>query len=223
MLIAGYVFAGLYVLVSILHLIVCFKENEKWRRITKPFCMLFLGIAAVLILPKYPLVYCGAFLGMIGDLLLIWKKKFIPFAVGTAAFLCGHFCYFAQLVLLLNNKIPFWIFIILGILPFLCIGLLFPLTSKIFGKKNCLIGNFYIPFLTVMIVMGVLLAIYYSPTYWPGVCIAVGYTIFLASDSLLVYTLFIRDIKRRDFYIMITYLAAELLIILGFILMFISR
>ena len=42
-----------------------------------------------------------------------------------------------------------------------------------------------------------------------------GALMFLASDTILGFTMFKKDIKRRDFYIMATYLAAQVLIFCG--------
>ena len=41
---------------------------------------------------------------------------------------------------------------------------------------------------------------------------------FIVSDCFLTYTLFKRNVKRRDFYIMATYLLAQMLINLGFVM-----
>ena len=43
-----------------------------------------------------------------------------------------------------------------------------------------------------------------------------GMLFFCISDTYLVKTLFIKDDKRRDFYIMGTYLLAQVLILFGF-------
>ena len=45
-----------------------------------------------------------------------------------------------------------------------------------------------------------------------------GAILFITSDAILVNTHFGRKFKRYDFYIMLTYLLAEVLIISGFVL-----
>jgi hypothetical protein len=49
---------------------------------------------------------------------------------------------------------------------------------------------------------------------WYGVA---GMILFIISDSFLTYTMFIKDVKRRDFYIMASYLAAQVLFLFGII------
>ena len=46
----------------------------------------------------------------------------------------------------------------------------------------------------------------------------IGAVVFIVSDSILVWTHFGHKFKRYDFYIMLTYLIAEFLIVSGFIL-----
>jgi hypothetical protein len=52
------------------------------------------------------------------------------------------------------------------------------------------------------------------PLMWYGI---IGLVLFIISDSFLTYTMFIKDVKRRDFYIMFTYLAAQVLFLVGII------
>ena len=61
----------------------------------------------------------------------------------------------------------------------------------------------------------VALAVMKNPILWLNV---VGMSVFLVSDVYLVKTLFVKDDKRRDFYIMSTYLVAQCLLALGFVL-----
>jgi len=51
----------------------------------------------------------------------------------------------------------------------------------------------------------------------------IGSIVFIISDSILVVTHFGFKFKRYDFYIMLTYLVAELLIISGFVLTLMFR
>ncbi|MCI7212824.1 MAG: hypothetical protein MR467_01565, partial [Bacillales bacterium] len=62
-----YVFIGLFLLISIIHLVFCFKEMEKWRKITKPFCVIILAIAIAFASPTQYLIYIGLLFGVIGD------------------------------------------------------------------------------------------------------------------------------------------------------------
>ena len=206
---------------SIMHLVFCFIENEKLRKITKPICLLLLGIAAAVAAPKYPLIYIGAFLGAIGDVLLINKSKLTFFLAGTAVFICGHGCYFAQIMMHLSTYggfvFPWWAYLIVfGTLLVLTFAL-YPFDKKLAGIAT-LAGNFYMPFLVVLIASGVFLAIKMNQAGnnpLAGILISIGYLMFITSDATLIYTTFVKDIKRRDFPIMITYLLGEFGIVFG--------
>lgn len=215
MKIPGIIFLSLFGIISVVHLVFCFLESEKYRKITKPFCVLFLGIAAAFLLPNYPLVYIGAFLGVVGDIFLIKKEKFVLFAIGAVFFTAGHICYFTQMVKLLPYVVPWYSYLILAfVLAGFTFGL-YPITKKTFGTK-ALCGNFYMPFLVVMLALSIAFTVSNRTTY--GIPIICGYVCFLFSDGFLIYTTFIKDIKRRDFYIMASYLFAESLIVSGFVL-----
>lgn len=218
MIIASYVFFGLFALCSLVHLIFCFLEKEKARKITKTFCVTLLGIAAILYKPDAPLIYVGAFLGVIGDIFLIFKKNIKSFFFGTLFFISGHVLYLAQGILLINpNSTLHWsVYLVVGLILLLLIFGLYPITGKKLGPV-ALLGNFYMPFLLVLLSLGIYLAVV-NKNYVPGLLFTFGYFSFFISDSTLIYTSFFKDIKRRDFYIMLFYLAAQALIVAGLLL-----
>ena len=88
--IATYIFLGLFVVASVLQLAFAFIENQKLRRKEKICCMMMLGLAAVFAFPDQPLIYVGAFLGMIGDWCVLRKKTF---NIGVVSFFLGHLAY----------------------------------------------------------------------------------------------------------------------------------
>lgn len=211
---------GIY---CVMHLVFCFLEKEKLRKWTKPFCMVLLGIAALVAAPAHPLIYIGAFLGAIGDVLLINKSNLKFFLAGTAVFITGHILYYIQIILLFNSigiTVPWWIFLIVfGTLVVLTFAL-YPLDKKLAGIAT-LAGNFYMPFLVVLLATGIFFAVFSNKAglnIWPGIIFALGYFFFFISDSTLVYTTYVKDIKRRDFPIMITYLLGEFGIVFALLL-----
>ena len=218
MLIASYVFFALFALVSFVHLIFCFFEKDKARKISKPFCVSFLVIAAILYKPDAPLIYVGALLGVIGDIFLLKKQKIIFFLIGTFFFIGGHICYLTQAILLINPSatIQWYVYLIFALFLLIFTFALYPITRKKVGTP-AFVGNFYMPFLLVLASLGIYLAVV-NTNYVTGVLFAFGYLSFFISDSILVYTSFFKDIKRRDFYIMIFYLLAEALIVSGLLL-----
>lgn len=208
-----------YGVVSLVHLFFCLMEMEKARKITKLFCMPFLIAAAIVAVPGYPLIYIAPFFGLIGDFLLIWKKKLTFFILGMVAFLINHSCYFAQIIIFLTKtgtSVPWYFFMVMGIALFAITIGIYPFTKKLAGRA-ALLGNVYMPF---MVCVGIMSAWLLSELHinYPAMFILLGYVIFLLSDGILIYTKFKKDVKRRDFFIMSTYLIAQFLIVFGMVL-----
>ena len=68
------------------------------------------------------------------------------------------------------------------------------------------------------LLVSVLLTIFNPIIFNSFIYIIIGYFLFILSDTLLVNSTFIKDFKKRDFYIMATYLCAEFLIVFGLLL-----
>lgn len=220
-----YILLGVFGLYSVMHLVFCFLEMETLRKWTKPFCLVILGTAAIFAAPTYPLIYIGAFCGAIGDIFLIRKDDVRFFLIGTGIFIAGHGCYFAQAILYMQEfcfvTVPWWVFVIIfGTLIALTFGL-YPFTKKLAGKATYA-GNFYMPFLLVLAATGIVLAcLLKNEGELPpagGIFFTIGYLCFFASDSILIFSTFVKDFARRDFPIMLTYLLGEFFIVLGLVL-----
>jgi len=219
--IAVYIFLGLFVIASILQLAFAFIENQKLRRKEKILCMMMLGIAAVFAFPNHPLIYIGAFLGMVGDWCVLKKKTF---NFGVVAFFLGHLSYiFECLFMIIGNSNIEWyvdmililtyVFVSLGIYGVCSLNKNRTTLNKVAQSLYFAIIAVYIPlFIFAMIKVGSFM--YLS---------LIGSIVFLISDSILVLTHFGFKFKRYDFYIMLTYLVAEFLIVAGFVLTLMNR
>lgn len=218
--IASLIFIILFGVSSLLHLYFCFIENEKLRHISKPFCVSFLALAALFYLPTEPFIYLGALLGVGGDILMLFKKKKIPFAIGTVLFFIGHIFYMiaAFRSYLSSYVIPYWIYLILFGAIILIMFSIYPFTKKI-SHTFALPGGAYFALLGIMTGIGVVLIFTHSDKILASILFTLGYLLFLMSDTILTITTFIKDVKRRDFYIMFTYLAAQGLIVSGLCLL----
>ena len=211
-----WIFLALFAGVSVSHLVFSYKENKKLRRITKPFCLLFLGAAMAAIRPDAYLIYIGAWLGCAGDTLLIKKsKKFL--LLGATSFFLGHLCYIAHTILFLQaaGGFPWW-----GILVTVGVGLgialigFFPLRD--FVTKNFVLGAGMALYVSALLLVFGMSIVAMTFGYWRFYAVtAVGAVLFIGSDTLLSFTIFRHDIKRKDFYIMISYLLAELGVLFG--------
>ena len=212
--IVSYVFFGLFLAVTVLHLIFCFFTLELPRKITKGMTTALLGIAVVCAIPTEPLPYIGLFLGMSGDIALLKKHKVLPFVLGLVFFLVGHILYIVEYVLLCA---PVHWGIIVGIVVYALLSpLLFgQIAKKIVHQKKLIVGGaFYLDVLTLALITPII-ACGLGKVNYLLLCVF-GAVSFLLSDIILTYTMFKRDVPRRDFYIMFTYLLAQGLIAAGF-------
>ena len=219
--IVSYVFLGLFVVASILQLAFAFIENQKLRRKEKICCMMMLGLAAVFAFPDQPLIYVGAFLGMIGDWCVLRKKTF---NIGVVAFFLGHLAYiFECLFMIIGEQNIRWFHHVIYIMVYIVVALaMFAACKKAKNHTtlNKIAQSFYFAILAVYIPV-FSLAIVQVGSYM-FLCL-IGSIVFIISDSILVLTHFNFKFKRYDFYIMLTYLIAEFLIVAGFVLTLMFR
>ena len=211
------VLLGLFAVAAVVHLYFCKTEQEKARKISKPFAMIFLVPAIMLLVPQYPLIWMFPLLSLLGDVFLIFKKKHMGyFVTGSVMFFLGHLCNLIQLTIFLfesNTTIPFIAYFIFAISLALIIRFIFPLTKR-FAGKLALLANVYMPILVFIGIFSLLVTAAYANSY-QGLLVTLGYIFFVLSDGLLLYSNFIKDVKQSHFYIMSTYFVGELLITLG--------
>ncbi len=216
--IMSYIFFAFFILSSIFHLVFCFKENEKWRAITKPIPVLFLMLAALVSLPKHPLIYLGALLGIVGDILLVKNKDHRFFISGALGFLLGHFLYISEIlfIILKASPMPLLFYILVPIALILIVLIAFPLTNKIVNNKViAVIGPLYMLVLLLVSAISLVTVLKGHSLMILGL---VGGILFFVSDLILTQATFKKDFKRRDFYIMLTYLLGQVLIVSGLVL-----
>ena len=219
--IVAYIFVGLFVVASILQLAFAFIENQKLRRKEKVLCMMMLGIAAVFAFPDQPLIYIGAFLGMIGDWCVLRKKTF---NIGVVAFFLGHLAYiFECLFMIIGEQNIRWFHHVIYIMVYIVVALaMFAACKKAKNHTtlNKIAQSFYFAILAVYIPVFSLAIVTVGSYMFLSL---IGSIFFIISDSILVLTHFNFKFKRYDFYIMLTYLIAEFLIVAGFVLTLAAR
>lgn len=212
--IGTYIFFGLFFATFISELVASFREDDKLRKIIKPLPMFFLTIAVVFALPTHPLIYLGALLGMIGDILLLDNKKRTKFLLGTIFFLLGHIFYISEVlfVLKISRYLDWWFYIIVAFSMLLVTLAAYP-TSKRLTKDRylALFGNIYLCCLILVTVVSLIASFNGFVDYM--ILGVIGGVSFLASDLILTKATFIQDFKRRDYYIMLFYLLGQVAII----------
>lgn len=216
------VFFSLFLAVSLGETVCAFLEKEKARKILKPFCLLFLLIGVICAAPSFPYVYIGLAFGLIGDLFFLYPKNRNCVFFGLIAFLMNHVFFIVSSSFLRTSPFPVLGYVLTGLGCAALFVLAFYVLLDRVTKKDyriSLTGAFY----TVGILLDLFLAVYRTAEGGPYAYLGIiGGVLFIVSDSLLAYTIFIKDFPRRDFYIMPTYLAAEALYSLSFVLSFLA-
>ena len=215
--IASYVFLGLFILASIIQLIFAFLEKEKYRRIEKPFLLLFLSLFAVVTFPNHPFIYVATICGLLGDIFVILKpKRFLYF--GALAFFLGFVFYALEaLLFILNGNVSWIMWVVIGVYyAAMMIFIIFTIGKRLVHKNRDLVGlGLYLSALLTLLPI----LVYTTSQYGHAMFLAIiGNVFFIFSDFTIVYTKFVKKFKRYDFYVMLTYLLAQALIVLGFIL-----
>ena len=213
--IVGYVFFGLFLAASITQVILAILNKEKARRIEKSFCLLFLTIFAIITVPTSPFVYIGAFLAMMGDLLLAFRKKML-FYIGSFTFAFSHVFYLISIIMIVGSTIPWFVYVIAGVVVVLfylaTTNLIAKRLTKIKFEQYTMMGYFTILFYNFLIMMVAMINI---PLYL--FIVTIGGFVFIVSDSILVYNQFYKPIKRAEVLVMSTYLLAQMLIVVGLV------
>lgn len=213
----AFIFLALFVVASVIQLIFAFKEQEDLRRKEKFACLLTLAFFAFFAFPNRPLIYIGALLGMAGDILDLEPKTFY---LGVVAFFLGHVCYILEAIWELFNFYISWVVYLVIFGTFILTTLVmfgFCRKHKNHSKIDCIGQSLYFAILVTYLPVFIFSTMKANSL----MCISlIGSLFFITSDSILVKTHFGPKFKRYHFYIMGTYLLAELFIVLGFILSF---
>lgn len=211
--VASYVILGLFAFASFIHLVFCFLEKEKLRKITKPIPLVCLIAFAAVTSPDKPLIYLGALCYLAGDVALLKKHKVRWFIAGALAFMVGHLLFISEIIRQ-SGGAPYYFYLIA---LFFLVGysiVFYRLWGKLIRYRYTRIAAIVYSFTLLASFLTALIAAIITGmnNLW---LVAAGYFLFLVSDSVLALTLFKKDVKRRDFYIMLTYLSACFLVVFG--------
>ncbi|MCJ8010361.1 lysoplasmalogenase [Paenibacillus sp. KQZ6P-2] len=144
------------------------------------------------------LTLSGLFFCMMGDGLIQW------FLIGLSAFLVGHLFYLSAFTIR-------WTFSrvrIISIIPIACFAsyMAWKLFHSLQSSGN---DGLILPVMLYLIVISLMGFFAIMSGNLPASC---GAVLFMASDSILSWNMFISDIKYSDVWIMTTYYAAQFLI-----------
>lgn len=212
---------GLYLfgLLAIADLAGIIIHYTPMHQIAKPLLMpalLFTLLFATGKMPGKSLLLAGLFFSFAGDVFLLFDSKYpICFILGLVSFLITHIFYIiyfiripSDSVSLLKRKpyLPVIVILYVGGLLLLLIPHLAALT---------------IPVIIYALVLGCMLLAamdaFYKVNKTAGGSFIAGAGLFVLSDSLLAINKFYHPIPAADFLIMLTYCAAQFLIVMGFL------
>ncbi len=207
-----------FIIIALLDLVSRLNHMDELVSITKPLLIPSLIFYFSQTAPASPLnrfIYGALFFSFLGDtLIMLESRSEVFFLAGLISFLLAHLIY----ILINMNAVstterslkPEWsdlIFVLYGF--------------AIFATINDNLGDMYIPALiyTVVICMMAITAKKRRhkadrQSFWLIIC---GATLFMLSDSILAYNKFNQAFAAADFLIMLTYIAAQFLIVRGLI------
>jgi uncharacterized membrane protein YhhN len=205
------IFLCILAILSAAYLVSLFFERGKFQAIAK-ICLMPVIIAVYVTGTGQifiPLVI-ALLLGWLGDILLLKIKEILFFRLGLASFLLGHLIYIF-VMLYYAGKINVTLLVI-SLLVYAAAGVF--IIRLIKPTKEM-----YLPVLiyeTVILLMAVsaiqFFTVYGSPN---GFLVLSGSVCFIVSDTLLAIYTFHSKPKIFYFFVMLTYIAAQLCIVLG--------
>lgn len=213
------VFFKIYIVFSILYLIVLFTGHENLDLYLKPALIPLLGFG-VYFHPKFlsrRILLNALIFSWIGDVILIFADiAEIYFILGLVSFLIAHITY----CVLFNKQIIGEIQINKVLFGLGSLVIAFYLTAIILVLMPNL-GDLKIPVIVYTAVISTMLLFAFNGyLIWkkPGALyIFLGAITFVISDSILAFDKFHAPIEKSSFFIMLSYLVAQYLIVVGII------
>ena len=206
------IFHIIFIIVSVNYLVSLFFKRGLFRDILKCFLVplilaIYIFSAEKILLP----VVLALVLGWAGDILLLEITDLQRFRLGLLSFLLGHICY---IIAMYGFAMPLNITV-------LCISIA---AAAVFGFCTLKIirpsAEMKIPvfiYMFIILTMSVFaLQVLVSQGSPFGALVFAGSLCFLVSDSLLAFDTFRKKTTAGYFMVMLTYIAAQFLITLGF-------
>ncbi len=203
-------YISLIVILGLVHILSDYYEKWSLTYLFKPLTMLFI-LALVWFKADMELAYsrwiiCGLFLSLIGDIFLMLRPQ--RFIEGLVSFLLAHIAYiFAFYDSVKGNNISWLAF---SLLPF---GLIY----LAYLWKH--LGKYRFPVLSYFITIGLMLffasALFIVEMSSMAKFALAGAILFAISDGVLAFRKFVKPLAFGQFYVMITYVAAQTLIALS--------
>ena len=207
----------MFIISSSIHLYASQTKNRLYRNISKVFILPSLILLYYLKAPEVDNIFIIALLfSWFGDLLLIGKgKKF--FTLGGISFMISHIFFIISYSKHIHDINSFIILIILAAIIYTVITVIvFKHLIKYLPKL--LIFPMFIYLLTNASMNCGALSLLLSNQTLPSLIVFIGALSFFISDTNLFFVRFKVELKEQNhFVVMLTYILAELLIVIGMI------
>lgn len=206
---------SLFLGVSVLHLVACYRRCPRIRTVTKLLLMPLLCTAYCVLAPNPRLLVIAALtFGWIGDVFLLFKNKRLFMLLGICAFALGHVFYIGAM---LSDHPALHILMLIPIA--LCAAWLTFVYKKLipYAPKSLRKPGFVYALLLSLTALSALYLLLVSEK--AAYLIAfVGGLFFMLSDTLLCGQQYRKELKHGNFYVMLTYIIAQSLLVTGFVL-----
>lgn len=216
----NYLFLAVFIIVSAVHLYGSYKDDRRIRNISKGFILpALVGYYALSVPEPSWLVIAALLTSWLGDVLLI-PKGVGWFTAGGISFMASHFLfimiYLPQVSFAL---VPWWLVAIIAAVYLTVVVLVFRALKPYLPKP------LFWPMLLYLMINGgmnmfALMQLLCMPCAATAVTF-IGAVMFFISDSTLFFVRFHKKdvVWKRHFIVMLTYIAAELLITQGIIML----
>lgn len=213
-----YLFIILFFMDAVLNIYACVPPvKEKLRRPTKCFLMPLLACIYLVSAKAFsPIVLFGILCGFAGDVFLLGKEKSWPFAAGLFSFAVGHVLYSVYMWGQFGTP-PSLVLLLIGAAVYLAgtygtIRMLWPRMPKML----CPACTLYMLDISFMSISALMYALHIGN--WLGWMAFVGSLLFVLSDSVLSFSTFRTRIPGRHLIVMVTYIAAQVMLVTSFML-----
>mgnify|MGYP002520966980 FL=1 len=192
------------------------RERERVGDITKCFLIPSLYLTLFTASKAFPreiyrpeLLFLIAFFYTLGDILLLKKTPTWRFLVGALSFICGHIVY-----IIYFSHFGLNIYTLLGGMILFGIPLIYLILKIIKSNPKYAVG--YIIYGLTLYFFGVGMSAVFSFKYLKtSILVFIGVWLFIYSYSRIALNSLLKDGKNRSFMIMLTYIAANLFLVLG--------
>lgn len=201
---------------AVVNLIACATGHQKLRSVTKLLLMPLLAGVYIFSVQQLSWPIAALFFGWAGDYFLINKSDDKQLSVGIAAFGAGHVFYIVAMLNQFQLTPPKWTAITLpAVFLAVAVGFFLYLRQSIPPAMTIPAFGYALLLCSAAAVAGLV----FASGEKAGVSLFIGALMFLASDGILSLETFrCGDRPYIDYFVMLTYIAAQFLLVNAFIM-----